>query len=73
MATSLKMIYKLGDTDKTVTWSIPDPKANLTKAAVLAASTEVIAKSAIKVDDDVASTLKDAYIYTTERTELVEG
>lgn len=73
MASSLKMVFNIGSTGKTHTLSIADPKTNLQKATVLAAANEIIAKSAIMVDETAVSTLKEAYIYTTERTELPEG
>ena len=72
MSQALKMVFSLPDS-KSVTLSLSDPKNNLAKAAVLAAANEIIAKNALVVDEANPTALKDAYIYTTERTELVES
>ncbi|MDD6698216.1 MAG: DUF2922 domain-containing protein [Veillonellaceae bacterium] len=69
MAKTLKIVLALKD-QKTSTFSLADPKDGLTKAAVTAATDEMIAKNFVLAGGSGATGVKDAYISNVERIEL---
>ena len=66
MAKSLKMVFKLSEA-QTVTLSLADPKAGLTKAEVEGVMNDVIAKHALGVSP---TAIKESYIRSSEDQEL---
>lgn len=69
MAKALKMVFKLSDT-QTVTVSLADPKAGLTKAEAEAVMTDMIAKNALVVKGVNPKAIKAVYIRSSEDQEL---
>ncbi len=65
----LKIALNLPD-GKTLTYSLEDPKANLTKAEVETLMNDMITESAILVNDVEPESFKKAYIYETNTVEL---
>ena len=72
MSSTLKMTFSLSGSTKTTTLNIVEPATSLTRSAVTTAASEIIGKNALKVDGKYPGSLKDAYIQTVTRTELVE-
>lgn len=69
MAKSLKMVFALGD--RTVTMSIPDPKNGLTRTQCQQLADKVTTNQAIMVSGVAATTMKDCYIQSSERQEVL--
>ena len=69
MAKSLKMVFKLSEA-QTVTLSLADPKAGLTKAEVEGVMNDVIAKHALVVRGVCPTAIKESYIRSSEDQEL---
>lgn len=65
MAKTLKIVFNLKN-KKTATYSIPDPKDGLTKAAVQTATDAMIAKDFIRSRGFGAVDVKDAYIVSAQ-------
>ena len=70
MKSVLKMVLSLPG-NKTVTYSLADPKDGIGKAEVEAVLDEMVTKRAVVVNGDFATAVKEAYIQKTERQELV--
>ena len=70
MAKTLKIVFNLKDTN-TATYSLPDPKDDITKDAVQTAAAAMIAKNFVLSGGTLATDVKDAYISNVERIELV--
>ena len=70
MAKTLKIVFNLKDT-KTATYSLPDPKDDITKDAVQTAAAAMIAKNFVLSGGTLATDVKDAYISNVERIERV--
>lgn len=58
---TLKMVLNLSN-DKTVTLSLPNPKAGLTRTEVMNALNDIVAKQAL--------TVKDIYIQNLDKEDL---
>ena len=71
MTSTLKTVLNLGDTGKTLTLSLPDPKDGLTRAEVDTAMAKAIDNDLISVNGNIASSIKKAYIHREEDVELV--
>ena len=69
MAKTLKLVFKLTDT-QTTTVSIVDPKTGLTKAEVETVMNDMIAKKALVVKGLHPKAIKAAYIRTSADQEL---
>ena len=69
MAKTLKIVFNLKDT-KTTTYSLPDPKDDITKNAVQTAAETMLAKKFVLSGGTLATDIKDAYIANVERIEL---
>jgi len=69
MAKTLKIVFDF-DGIKTATFSIADPKDDITKAAVKAATDTMVAKDFVLSGGSLATGVKDAYIENYERIEL---
>ena len=70
MTSTLKTVLALGETDKTLTLSLPDPKDGLTKSEVTTAMSIAIGSDLIAVNGIAASAVKRAYIHREEDVEL---
>ena len=70
MTSTLKTVLTLGDTGKTLTLSLPDPKDGLTRAEVDTAIGKAIDNDIIVVNGTAASGIKKAYIHREEDVEL---
>jgi hypothetical protein len=55
---------------KNTTISIPDPRGDVTKADVVTAADEIVAKKAVLSAGNPVSAFKRAYVRTIEETEL---
>ena len=71
MSSTLKMVFTLSGSTKTTTLNLAEPAVSLTHSAVNTAAAEIIGKNALKIDGKYPGSLKDAYIQTVTRTELV--
>ena len=69
MKTTLMIEFNLAN-NKTTTVSIPDPREDVTKAEVVTAAEEIVAKKAIRASGNLATSFKRAYIRTIEETAL---
>lgn len=69
MTRVLKIIINLAG-GKTFTWSLADPKSNLAKAQVETLINDMIAESAILYNGVAAESMKDAYVYETNKVDL---
>lgn len=69
MAKTLKMVFGLANGEK-ITYSLPDPKNNLSRATVDDVMNDMIDKEAIVSGGFFAASISDAYIYETNRIEL---
>lgn len=67
---TLKMVFTL-EAGANVTYTLQDPKADLTLAGVKSVMQEMIDKKAVANGDALATGIKDAYIYESSRQELV--
>lgn len=65
----LKIVLSLTD-NKTITYSLADPKEGLTEAEVQTVVQEMFSKKAISVKDASLAGLKDAYIQESDRRAL---
>jgi len=65
----LKMVFSLPG-NRTVTYSLADPKDGLGKAEVQTVLGEMMEKRAVIVNGEFATAAKEAYIQKTERQEL---
>ncbi len=63
------MVFKL-DNEKTVTYSLADPKAELTKAEAAAVAQDIIDAGAIRVGTATPTGLKDIYVQNSSRHDL---
>ena len=69
MKATLMIVFNL-ENNKTTTISIPDPREDVTKAEVVTAADEIVAKKAIRAGGNLATSFKRAYIRTIEETAL---
>ena len=69
MKATLMIVFNL-ENNKTTTISIPDPREDVTKAEVVTAAEEIVAKKAIRAAGIPATSFKRAYIRTIEETAL---
>ena len=69
MSQKLQMTFML-DSGKTLTYSLNDPKPGLTKAAVEAVMTQLIAKKAISAVNGTPVSIKEMLIRSTEEIAL---
>ncbi|MFA6849231.1 MAG: DUF2922 domain-containing protein [Selenomonadaceae bacterium] len=69
MSKVLKMVFNL-EGAKTLTYSLPDPKDGLTKAAVEAVMNNMITQQAVVVDGIYPQSIKEAVIKSTEEIAL---
>lgn len=67
--TVLKMLFTVED-GKTVTWTLENPKSNLTYDEVSEFMDAVIDAQGILYNENKATEIKDAYIYETNKIEL---
>lgn len=70
MTSTLKIVSALGDTGKTLTLSLPDPKDGLTLASVGAAMDKAYENDLLVVNGTAASALKKAYIHRVEDVDI---
>ncbi len=66
---TLKMVFTL-ENDNVLTFSLQDPKEGLTQAEVEAAMQSMITKRAVVAGGSYAKSIKEAYIYETDKQEL---
>lgn len=66
---TLKMVLNLSN-DKTVTLSLPNPKAGLTRTEVMNALNDIVAKQALTVKDVKPTGVKDIYIQNLDKEDL---
>ena len=66
---TLKMVLNLSN-DKTVTLSLPNPKAGLTRTEVMNALNDIVAKQALTVKDAKPTGVKDIYIQNLDKEVL---
>ena len=66
---TLKMVLNLSN-DKTVTLSLPNPKAGLTRTEVMNALNDIVAKQALTVKDAKPTGVKDIYIQKLDKEDL---
>lgn len=69
MTSVLKMTWDLMG-GGTITWNMPDPKVNLTRPEVVTAMNAVVDGTIIIKNGLEAVTMKDAYIYQTNKIEI---
>jgi hypothetical protein len=70
MTNVVKLVFA-NSAGKKMTWNLPDPKSDLTKATVATAMDEVIMKEIPLVNNDPDNIeIDDAYIYQTEKIDL---
>ena len=69
MKATLMIEFNL-ENNKATTISIPDPLEDVTKAAVVEAAEEIVAKKAISAGGSPATSFKRAYVRTVQETEL---
>ena len=69
MKATLMIVLNL-ENNKTTTISIPDPRADVTKADVTTAAEEIVAKQAVQPAGVSVTSFKRAYIRTIEEKEL---
>ena len=69
MAKTLKIVFDIGGV-RTSTFSLADPKDDITKSAVQTAATTMLAKDFVLSGGSLATDVKDAYIENYERIEL---
>ena len=67
---ALKLIFNLSN-KKTATWSLTDPKADLTAADIQDVADDIIHERAITVNDGFPETLKASYIQNSTKQQLV--
>ena len=65
----LKVVVSLTN-NKSITYSLADPKEGLTKAEVQAVVKAMMDKRAVSMKDAVLTGMKDAYIQESDRREL---
>ena len=70
MTNTLKTVLAIGDTDKTLTLSLPDPKDNLTLSEVNSAMSIAITGDLITVNGVAASAVKKVYIHQVQDTDV---
>ncbi|MBO6291731.1 MAG: DUF2922 domain-containing protein [Selenomonas sp.] len=66
---TLKMVFTL-EAGGNLTYSLNDPKEGLTQAEVKTVMQKMLDKGAVVSGEDVATAIKDAYIYDASRIEL---
>ncbi len=66
---TLKMVFKLSN-EKTVTYSLADPKADLTGAEAAAVAQDIVDNGVIRVGTATPTAIKDIYINKSERQNL---
>jgi len=66
---TLKMVFTL-EAGGNLTYSLNDPKEGLTQAEVKTVMQKMLDKGAVVSGEDVATAIKDAYIYDASRVEL---
>ena len=66
---TLKMVFTL-EAGGNLTYSLNDPKEGLTQAEVKTVMQKMLDKDAVVSGEDVATAIKDAYIYDASRVEL---
>ena len=66
---TLKMVFTL-EAGGSLTYSLNDPKEGLTGNEVRSVMQQMIDKGAVVSGEDVATAIKDAYIYDANRVEL---
>ena len=66
---TLKMVFSL-EAGGSLTYSLNDPKEGLTGNEVRTVMQQMIDKGAVVSGEDVATAIKDAYIYDASRVEL---
>ena len=66
---TLKMVFTL-EVGGNLTYSLNDPKEGLTQAEVKTVMQKMLDKGAVVSGEDVATAIKDAYIYDASRIEL---
>lgn len=69
MKSVLKMVLSLPG-NRSMTYSLAEPKEGLTKAEVQATLQGMLGKQAIVVDGNFPTAIKDAYIQESNRREL---
>lgn len=70
MTSVLKMTWDLTGNNGTITWNLPDPKSGLTLDEARNVMNMVIDGQIIMKNGLDTSTIKDVYIYQTNRVEL---
>lgn len=71
MTETLKIVLGFGDTDKSVTLSLPDPVDNLTRTQVNTAMSPALTNDIIAVNGSIADKISKVYIHRQEDVELV--
>jgi len=66
---TLKMVFTL-EAGGNLTYSLNDPKEGLTQAEVKTVMQQMLDKGAVVSGEDIATAIKDAYIYDASRVEL---
>ena len=66
---SLKIVFTL-EAGANITYTLQNPKAGLTKEAVLEVMQQMLDKQAVISGESLANGIKDAYIYESNRQEL---